>query len=110
MLLLMFAFTHSFIVLLSHKDDLYFQEQYAGSLNLTSSDPSISGDSSVEFHDSSANNNFNNPFKAFSMLWFFIFGVWDPVNDGNAGDDYMIMVLCILFSLLTVLLFINLVM
>jgi len=110
MLLVIFAFTHAFIVLLSHKDDSYFQEQYEGSINLTNSGQAFSGENDAEYHDASANNNFNNPFKAFSMLWFFIWGVWDPINDGDAGDDYMVMVLAIMFSFLTVLLFINLVM
>ncbi|KAL9539788.1 hypothetical protein PS6_011050 [Mucor atramentarius] len=109
MLLVIFAFTHAFIVLLSHKDDSYFQEQYEGSVNLTNSGQAFSGENDAEFHDASANNNFNNPFKAFSMLWFFIWGVWDPITDGDAGDDYMVMVLAIMFSFLTVLLFINLV-
>lgn len=110
MLLMIFAFTQSFMALLSHKDDSFFQEQYEGTVDLTSSGESFSAENEAAFHDTSANNNFNNPFKAFSMLWFFIWGVWDPINDGDAGDDYMVMVLAIVFSFLTVLLFINLVM
>ncbi|KAL0145079.1 hypothetical protein V8B55DRAFT_1442683 [Mucor lusitanicus] len=109
MLLVIFAFTHAFMVLLSHKEDSFFQEQYEGSVNLTSSGDTFSGENEAAFHDTSANNNFNNPFKAFSMVWNFIWGVWDPINDGDAGDDYMVMVLAIMFSFLTVLLFINLV-
>lgn len=96
------------MVLLSHKDDSFFQEQYSGSLNLSNSN--LAEENNVDYNDSSANNNFNNPFKAFSMLWFFIYGVWDPINDGDAGDDYMVMVLAILFSFLTILIFFNLVM
>ncbi|KAK4511973.1 uncharacterized protein ATC70_003972 [Mucor velutinosus] len=108
MLLVIFAFTNAFIVLLARKEDAYFQEQYAGFMALDNLGSST--ESTVNYSDNSSSNNFRNPFKAFSTLWFFIFGVWDPINDGDAGDDYMIMVLAILFSLLTVLLFFNLVM
>ncbi|KAL7308286.1 hypothetical protein PS15m_012153 [Mucor circinelloides] len=108
MLLVLFAFTNAFIVLLARKDDAYFQEQYSGSIDLNNSDSSA--ENTVSYNDDSSSNNFKNPVKAFSTLWFFIYGVWDPINDGDAGDDYMIMVLAILFSFLTVLLFFNLVM
>lgn len=108
MLLVMFAFTNAFIVLLARKDDAYFQEKYSGAMVLNNTDSST--ENTVNYNDDSSSNNFKNPFKAFSTLWFFVYGVWDPINDGDAGDDYMIMVLAILFSLLTVLLFFNLVM
>ncbi|KAG1121532.1 hypothetical protein G6F42_012337 [Rhizopus arrhizus] len=107
MLLVLFAFTNAFIVLLARKDDAYFQEQYSGSIDLNNS--GSSAESTVSYNDDSSSNNFKNPVKAFSTLWFFIYGVWDPINDGDAGDNYMIMVLAILFSFLTVLLFFNLV-
>ncbi|KAL0135109.1 hypothetical protein V8B55DRAFT_1553845 [Mucor lusitanicus] len=107
MLLVMFAFTNAFIVLLARKDDAYFQEKYSGAMVLNNTDSST--ENTVNYNDDSSSNNFKNPFKAFSTLWFFVYGVWDPINDGDAGDDYMIMVLAILFSLLTVLLFFNLV-
>ncbi|GAN11046.1 hypothetical protein MAM1_0457d10599 [Mucor ambiguus] len=103
MLLVIFAFTNAFIVLLARKEDAYFQEQYSGSMSGSSTE------NTVNYNDDSSSNNFRNPVKAFSTLWFFIYGVWDPINDGDAGDDYMIMVLAILFSFLTVLLFFNLV-
>ncbi|KAL7310470.1 hypothetical protein PS15m_009966 [Mucor circinelloides] len=107
MLLVIIAFTNSFMVLLSRRDDSFFQEQFEGTLNLT--DSGLAAENSMSYNDVSANNNFGNPFKSFSMLWFFIFGVWDPINDGDAGDDYMVMVLAILFSFLTALIFFNLV-
>ncbi|CEP15173.1 hypothetical protein [Parasitella parasitica] len=107
MLLVIVGFTNSFIVLLSHRDDSFFQEQFEGSVNLT--DSGFAEENSINYHDASSSNNFGNPFKSFSMLWFFIFGVWDAINDGDAGDDYMVMVLAILYSFLTALIFFNLV-
>lgn len=104
MLLVIFAFTHAFIVLLLHKDDSYFQEQYSGSINITDTENTVS------YSDTSASNSFTNLFKAFSTLWLFIYGVWDPITDGDAGDDFMIIVFAMLFSFVTVLLFFNLVM
>lgn len=104
MLLVIFAFTHAFMVLLLHKDDSYFQEQYSGSITLTDSE------STVSYSNASASNSFTNVFKAFSTLWLFIYGVWDPITDGDAGDDFMIIVFAMLFSFVTVLLFFNLVM
>lgn len=108
MLLVIFAFTNAFIVLLARKEDGYFQEKYSGSM--TSNNLGSSTESIVQHSDVSSSNNFRNPFKAFTTLWFFIYGVWDSINDGDAGDDYMIKILAILFSFLTVLLFFNLVM
>jgi hypothetical protein len=108
MLLVILAFTNAFIVLLSSKDDAYFQEQFSGSVNLSEAE-SASGNE-VAFADISSSNNFGNPFKAFSMLWFFIYGVWDPITDGDAGDDPMIIILAILFSFFAILIFFNLVM
>ncbi|KAI8641625.1 hypothetical protein BD408DRAFT_444199 [Parasitella parasitica] len=107
MLLVIVGFTNSFVVLLSHRDDSFFQEQFEGSANLT--DSGFAEENSVTYHDASSSNNFNNPFKSFSMLWFFIFGVWDAINDGDAGDDYMVMILAISYSFLTALIFFNLV-
>ncbi|CAO0793275.1 unnamed protein product [Mucor circinelloides] len=107
MLLVIVAFTNAFIVLLARKNDAYFQKQYSGSIDLNNS--GSSAENTVSYNDDSASNNFKHPVKAFSTLWFFIFGVWDPINDGDAGDDYMIMALAILFSFLTVVLFFNLV-
>ncbi|KAL9557249.1 hypothetical protein MBANPS3_001480 [Mucor bainieri] len=107
MILVIIAFTNSFMVLLSRRDDSFFQEQFEGSLNLT--DSGLAAENGMSYSDVSANNNFGDPFKSFSMLWFAVFGVWDPLNDGDAGDDYMVMVLAILFSFLTALIFFNLV-
>ncbi|GAN02898.1 hypothetical protein MAM1_0030c02348 [Mucor ambiguus] len=107
MLLLIIAFTHAFVVLLSHKDDSYFQEQFSGSINLTKSN--LAADNAASYADDSSSNSFQDPVKAFSSLWFFLYGVWDPIKNGEAGDNYMIMFLAILFSFLTVLIFFNLV-
>lgn len=101
MLFVIFAFTNALIVLLSGKDDSYFQERYSGAAGQSTT---------VEFNDISSSNNFSNPFKAFSILWFCIYGVWDPIKDGDTGDDYMIMILSILFSFIVILLFVNLIM
>lgn len=108
MLLLIFAFTNAFIALLSSKDDAFFQEQFSGSVNLSESESSYGNQ--IAFADISSSNNFSNPLKAFSILWFFIFGVWDPITDGDAGDDPMIIILAILFSFFTILILFNLVM
>lgn len=107
MLVVVFAFTNAFIVLLARKDDAYFQEKYSGFIDLEGSGSSTSN--TVSYSDSSSSNNFKNPVKAFATIWLFIYGVWDPINDGDAGDNYMIMALAFLFSLLAVLLFFNLV-
>lgn len=102
MLLVICAFTNAFIVLLSHKSDEYFQEEYAGTAGLNGTE--------VNVNDVSSENNFDDVVKSFSILWFFIYGVWDPVNGGEANDSYMILVMSVLFSFITVLIFFNLVM
>lgn len=84
----------------------YFQENYSGTFNVTDNGPS----GEANFADISADNGFQDWFKAFSQVWFFVYGVWDPLNDGDAGDNKMIMCISIIFSLVTVLIFFNLVM
>lgn len=103
--LIICAFTNAFIVLLSHKEDEYFQEQYSGTL--TSSDGTTSN---VTISDSSTSNAFTDLYKSFSVVWFFIYGAWDPVTSGDSGDNKVIIALSILFSLFTILIFFNLVM
>jgi hypothetical protein len=61
-------------------------------------------------YDISSSNGFTDPLKAFYQVWLIIFGVWDPIINENAGDDRMLFVLCILFALITVLIFTNMVM
>lgn len=102
--LIICAFTNAFIVILMDKEDEYFQEQYSGTVASTGSD------SEVNFGDVSSSNPFTDVFKSFATLWFFIYGVWDPVNNGDAGDNRTIMVLSIMFSLITILIFFNLIM
>lgn len=106
MLLVILAFTQAYIVLLRLEPDEFFQENYGGNYGADPDNPS--GEISVA--DVSADNGFHNWFKAFSQVWFFIYGVWDPLNDGDAGDSKFLMCLSILFSLITVLIFFNLVM
>ena len=99
--MVIFAFTNAFMVLLSRKDDSYFQEKFSGTINQSDS---------IDLSDTSTSNSFTNPLKSFSILWFCIYGVWDPIKDGDTGDDYMIIVLSILFSFITILIFFNLIM
>lgn len=107
MLLVILGFTMSYIVALRLKPDEFFQEKYTGTYTMMDSkDPSAT----VNFADVSADNGFSNWFKAFFQVWFFVYGVWDPVNDGYAGDSFFIMSLSILFSLITVVIFFNLLM
>ncbi|KAI8976471.1 hypothetical protein BDB01DRAFT_347644 [Pilobolus umbonatus] len=99
MMLVVFAFTHSYIYLLQDKADEFFQDFFAvdpDGLNL-------------EAHSSSASNPFGNAFRAFSVLWFLLFGVWDPLIEGDVGDDTMTIILSILFSFITVVIFLNIV-
>lgn len=61
-------------------------------------------------YDLSSSNGFKNPFKAFYHVWLFIYGVWDPVTNGDAGDNQMLFVISILFAFITVLIFTNMIM
>lgn len=91
------------MVLLYDQDDSYFQEKYVGKItNLVSPTTTL--------RDISQNNQFGNPLKAFYTVWFFMYGVWDPAVNGDAGDNVMIMILATLFTFLTVLIFFNLTM
>lgn len=93
------------MVLLYDQDDSYFQEKYVGNItNLVS--PTTPDDTTLQ--DISQNNQFGNPLKAFYTVWFFMYGVWDPAVNGDAGDNVMIMILAFLFTFLTVLIFFNL--
>lgn len=93
------------MVLLSHKDDAYFQEQYSGTIT-----SETGATSTVTFSDSTAGNSFYDVYKSFAIVWFFIYGAWDPVTGGDSGGSNVIIALTILFSLVTVLIFFNLVM
>ncbi|KAG2229374.1 hypothetical protein INT48_000911 [Thamnidium elegans] len=87
------AFTMSFIVLLAPETDSFFQENYLGDFT---SNASLTG--KVDFADVSADNGFTNWFKAFSRVWLFIFGVWDPITQGKAGDSKMLMAIALMAS------------
>ncbi|KAI7892975.1 uncharacterized protein EV154DRAFT_584756 [Mucor mucedo] len=99
MVLVLFAFTNAYIVLLRDKPDEYFQENYASNSN----------DTLILSSDISTSNGFVNLYKAFACVWFFVYGVWDPVNNGAAGDSKFLVAMSIVFSLVTVLIFFNLV-
>jgi hypothetical protein len=92
------------MVLLRQQEDDYFQEAFNG----TTSTATEEGVTAIQ--DISSSNGFGDVYKSFSQVWFFIYGVWDPITNGDAGDDKMIMGLSIVFSLVTVLIFFNLVM
>lgn len=106
LLLVIFGFTHSFIVLLRQQPDQYFQENYGGDVTLSNNSES-KGETSL--YDLSSSNGFSDPFKAFYQVWLFIFGVWDPVTAGDAGDNRMLFILCMLFAFITVLIFTNMI-
>lgn len=98
MVLVLFAFTNAYIVLLRDKPDEYFQENFGSNSNDT-----------LIISDVSSSNGFVDLYKAFACVWFFVYGVWDPVNNGEAGDSRFLIAMSILFSLVTVLIFFNLV-
>lgn len=83
MLFVIFVFTNAYFVLLRLEPDEYFQENYGGTYNATDS----SASDETNFADVSSDNGFSNVFKAFSQVWFFVYGVWDSLNDGDAGDN-----------------------
>jgi hypothetical protein len=109
MILVVFAFAHALIIRLRLMDDQVFQEQYQGGLSNEDGTP-VDGAPTYTMYDTSSSNDFSNVFRAFTVVWFFIFGVFDPINDGDVGDDTMTIILSILFSFVTVLIFSNMVM
>ncbi|KAI8887137.1 hypothetical protein K501DRAFT_307808 [Backusella circina FSU 941] len=108
MILVVFAFTHAFIIRLRLFDDQKFQEQYQGGATNEDGSP-LDNATTYTIYDVSSSNEFSNVFKAFSIVWFFIFGIFDPINDGDVGDDTMTVILAIVFSFVTVLIFSNMV-
>lgn len=99
------AFTNGVMVLLSHKEDSYFQEQFQSTVNYPGFNEN--GSPNMSLFDSSTSNNFGNVFYSFSNMWFLLFGVWDPVTSGEAGDDKVLRVIAILFTLLVAWIFFN---
>ncbi|KAI8087261.1 hypothetical protein BDF21DRAFT_396945 [Thamnidium elegans] len=110
MLLVILAFTQSYIVLLRLEPDEYFRDTFSGVF--VSKDGSATGDvtfeGNVEFATSS-DNGFSNWLTAFYNVWLFIYGVWDPIVEGEVASSLMVMGLSVLFSLIAVLIFFNLV-
>lgn len=105
-MLVIFAFSHALFVLLRLKPDEYFQEQFEGTI--TSPDGTFLGKTTIA--NVSSDNVFNNIFKTISQVWFFVYGVWDSLQDGEAGDNNVLICISIVFSFITVLIFFNLVM
>jgi hypothetical protein len=93
------------MVLLRRQPDDFFQENFNGTITLPNGE-----EGTTNFFGISSSNGFTDPFKAFYQVWLIIFGVWDPLINGNAGDDKMLFVLCILFAFITILIFTNMVM
>ncbi|KAI8091655.1 hypothetical protein BDF21DRAFT_459325 [Thamnidium elegans] len=110
MLLVILAFTQSYVILLRLQPDEYFRGYLLG--NVLSRNNSDTGDiafeNDVEFATSS-NNGFSNWFTTFYNVWLFIYGVWGIV-DGDAGSSLMVMEMSVIFSLIAVLIFFNMVM
>ncbi|KAI7892962.1 uncharacterized protein EV154DRAFT_503473 [Mucor mucedo] len=95
MVLVILGFTMSYIIALRLQLDDFFQENYAGDYTVNGSE-NPSG--TVNFVNVSADNGFSNWFKAFYQVWFFVYGVWDPINDGDAGDSFLLCV-CLYYFL-----------
>ncbi|KAI8876345.1 hypothetical protein K501DRAFT_288939, partial [Backusella circina FSU 941] len=89
MLLVVIAFTHSFFVLLRKRGDLFIED--------------------ASNNDGDADNIFSNVFFAFITVWFFIFGVFDPLFEGELGRYPMALILAVVFSLIIVLILFNVV-
>jgi hypothetical protein len=106
MVLVIFAFTNSLITLLAYKDDTYFQEEYTGIVNYTGYNEADGPN--LDIFDNSSQNDFSGDvFNSFVSAWFLMFGIWDPITGGDAGDDKIIKVIMIVFSFLVVLIFSN---
>ncbi|KAI7895161.1 uncharacterized protein EV154DRAFT_496092 [Mucor mucedo] len=105
MMLVIFAFSHAIFVLLRLEPDEYFREQFEGTY--TSLNGTLSGETTIA--NVSSDNVFNNIFKTISQVWFFVYGVWDSLQDGEAGDNKVLICISIVFSFITVLIFFNLV-
>ena len=107
MMLVVFAFTHAFIVLLRQEEDSYFEEEYNGTI--TTNMNGIETNNTVTFFDGGS-NDFTDLFKSFKDVWFFIYGIWDPINKGESANNVMAMILSVVFSFIVLLLFFNIVM
>jgi hypothetical protein len=106
MILLIFAFTHSFAILLRMHDDSFFQEQFEG--NVAPNENSVGAN--IALRDQSQQNLFKDGFLAFTTVWFFLYGIFDPIFSGDVGNYPMALVLAILFSFITALVILNVVM
>jgi hypothetical protein len=107
MILIIIAFTHSFAVLLRRQDDSFFQEQFQGNVALEN-DGNLG--QNVAMSDQSQQNIFKDAFLAFGTVWFFLYGIFDPILSGDVGNYPMALVLAILFSFITALVILNVVM
>jgi hypothetical protein len=103
MILLIIGFTHSFIVLLRRQDDSFFQEQFEGN-------SAADNGSDIVFSDQSQQNLFKDVFLAFTTVWLFLYGIFDPILSGDVGNYPMALVLAVLFSFVTALVIMNVVM
>ncbi|KAI8094922.1 uncharacterized protein B0P05DRAFT_523921 [Gilbertella persicaria] len=106
MVTVVIAFAFAFVILLQRKTDSYFEEQYTGTMTLPNATSENATTVSVV---DSGSNDFTDAFKAFRDVWFFIYGIWDPINSGDASDNVMSIILAILFSFFVLLLFSNIV-
>jgi hypothetical protein len=100
LIMVVVAFTHSFIVLLRRKDDAFFQEKYQGSMSTANESDLLNG-ASMTLSDQSQQNPFKDVFLAS--------GTFDPVFSGDANSP-MVTILAIMFSFCTGLIVLNVVM
>ncbi|KAI8875788.1 hypothetical protein K501DRAFT_338494 [Backusella circina FSU 941] len=108
LIMVVIAFTHSFIVLLRRRDDAFFQENYEGIITTNNESNSLNG-ASVSLSDQSQQNPFKDVFLAFTTVWFFTSGSFDPVFSGDVANSPMVTILAILFSFCTGLIVLNVV-
>ncbi|KAI7894913.1 uncharacterized protein EV154DRAFT_497382 [Mucor mucedo] len=102
MLVVVFMFTNTNMVLIHLKPDEYYQENY----NVIYSGV-VGSDNS--FGHSSGSYGFSNVFRSFSQICYFIYGSWDPANDGAEVESIIfIKVVSILFSVMTLVMLFNL--
>jgi hypothetical protein len=83
MILLIIGFTHSFIVLLRRQDDSFFQKQFEGN---SAADNGSNLGSDVVFSAQSQQNLFKDVFLAFTAVWLFLYGIFDPILSGDVGN------------------------
>jgi hypothetical protein len=101
MFAIVLGFTNAFIVLLRRQHDDFFRDGFSG--NTTSG-------TDINMSNQSQQDLFKDIFLAFTTVWFFIFGYFDPLFSGDVGNYVMSIILIIGFSFIVVLVLFNVIM